>query len=273
MAKRTPKLQFIKVFEDLVSINPIGERLGESVRNDGLGNNIYFSEYTWGDNTVLLVVGYDPSGKISGIFFQPQHALPYDTKGYYLDKTDYKLPFNGVWWVYWGGDTEIENYHIKSPDQRHAYDLVVEKNGRSYKGSGNSDADYYDFGLPVISPANCRVVDVVDGVPDNPPNVLNPKAPAGNHVILSCGHGEYIVMAHFKDHSLVIRRGQVLKTGQLIGQCGNSGNTTEPHLHVQLQDVPTLPHATSLPLYFVHFFRDGEKVRLGQIKQGEYVHN
>jgi len=272
MLKRIPRLKFIKVFENLISANPLGDRLGESIRNDGNGNNIYLAEYTWGDNVILVVVGYDKQYKISGVYFRPQHALPDDPKADYLDHADYRLPFSGVWWVYWGGDTDLQNYHVYSKDQRHAYDLGIAKNNSTHRGTGDSNTDYYCFGQPILSPANGKVIEAVDGVPDNAPRTLNARAAVGNHVILDCGNGEYLVMAHFKDHTLKVHTGQRVTRGEFIAACGNSGATAEPHLHIQLQNVPTIANAISLPLYFEHFVRDGQKVSLGQLQQGEFVH-
>jgi len=272
MQKRTPKLKFVKVFEDLEAKSVVGERYGESVRSDGYGDYIYLAEYQWDANILLVVVGYDKFNKISGIYFRPLYALPDDPKAFYLDKADYRLPFDGVWWVYWGGDNDLQNYHVFSPDQRHAYDIGIVQNDSTHRDPGTSDSDYYCFGKPISSPTNGKVVEAVDGVDDNVPGTHNAKAPAGNHVIINCGQGEYLLMAHFKDHSLKVHAGEIVKRGQLIGDCGNSGNTSEPHLHIQLQDVPTLAHATSLPLYFEHFVKNGEKVRLGQVAQCDYIH-
>jgi murein DD-endopeptidase MepM/ murein hydrolase activator NlpD len=67
---------------------------------------------------------------------------------------------------------------------------------------------------------------------------LNKKQPKGNYVIIDHGNGEYSFLAHLKKGSMVVAVGDSLKSGQFIGLCGNSGNSSEPHLHYHLQNKP-----------------------------------
>jgi len=76
----------------------------------------------------------------------------------------------------------------------------------------------------------------------------------GNHVVIRLETETYLVIAHLKPRSVVVKTGETVAEGQVIGQCGNSGNTSEPHIHIhhQRQD-PILylgDYAEGLPLYF-----------------------
>lgn len=67
---------------------------------------------------------------------------------------------------------------------------------------------------------------------------MNESQPAGNYVILEHSNKEYSLLAHFKQHSIMVNEGDIVKQGQNIGLCGNSGNSSEPHIHFQVMDSP-----------------------------------
>jgi hypothetical protein len=164
-----------------------------------------------------------------------------------------RLPANGPLKVAWGGDTLNVNYHVITPDQRWAYDFLVEP----YLTGSSTLTDYGCFGLPVVAPVSGLVHLAQDGEPDMVPGKSsnNFDSPSGNHVIIKLDEtGTYLVIAHFKQGSLVVKTGQRVEEGQVIGQCGNSGNTSEPHIHIhhQRQDPLQYPvnFAEGLPLYF-----------------------
>ncbi|MFP3989437.1 M23 family metallopeptidase [Streptomyces sp. E11-3] len=83
----------------------------------------------------------------------------------------------------------------------------------------------------------------------------------GNHVVLDLGDGVYAAYAHLRRGSLAVRPGDRVTAGQLVGHCGNSGNTTEPHLHFQLMDSPDVDKARGIPFSWrgVGVPRGGEK--------------
>ncbi|MBC7878744.1 MAG: M23 family metallopeptidase [Anaerolineales bacterium] len=163
-----------------------------------------------------------------------------------------RLPANVPLKVLWGGDKLENNYHAKTPDQRWAYDLGV---APYLTGSSNLE-DYGCYGIPVVAPVDGLVTYAHDGEPDMTPGVLskNFQAPLGNHAVIQLKTGTYLVIAHLKEGSVVIKTGNTVQEGQVIGQCGNSGNTSEPHIHIhhQRQDPVVYPGDLSegLPLYF-----------------------
>ncbi len=179
-------------------------------------------------------------------------------------QVEFRLPLDGPVTVAWGGATMDVNYHVRAPDQRWAYDLLVTKDGRSSSGSGGHLEDYYAFGLPVLAPAAGTVHSILDGKPDQPIGTKwIGKDWAGNHVVLDIAPGEFLFIAHLEAATLTVEPGDRVQAGQELGRVGNSGRTTEPHVHVHLQDTPqlhvgekphTLPTApgTSLPNFFDH---------------------
>lgn len=176
-----------------------------------------------------------------------------------------RLPADEVIRVAWGGDSIKTNYHAAAPDQRWAYDLVIEPN--YFSGSENLE-DYSCYGVSVVAPIAGTVVSAHDGEPDEIPSVVsnNFTAPTGNHVfILIEETNTYLVIAHLKNGSVAVATGDIVEEGQVIGECGNSGNTSEPHIHIhhQRQDptVNPLNFAEGLPLYFRD--HDGQPMPVG----------
>jgi murein DD-endopeptidase MepM/ murein hydrolase activator NlpD len=161
------------------------------------------------------------------------------------------LPFDDEWTVVWGGDTKELNYHIENTAQKNAFDFVIKDNdGRTYKTGGTTNADYYAFGKEIIAPCDGKIVLSVDGIKDNIPGRTNPYFVTGNTVIIKTGNDEYILFAHLKQHSITVREGQDVRQGDIIGYCGNSGNSTEAHLHFHLQNTEDINTATGIKCYF-----------------------
>jgi Na+-translocating ferredoxin:NAD+ oxidoreductase RnfC subunit len=83
-------------------------------------------------------------------------------------------------------------------------------------------------------------------LPDLTPPEMNAKNPEGNHVSLTCdGKEAMIIMAHLQRGSITVKKGDKVKEGQIIGRVGNSGNTSEPHLHIHAER-----DGTGIPLRF-----------------------
>jgi murein DD-endopeptidase MepM/ murein hydrolase activator NlpD len=125
----------------------------------------------------------------------------------------------------------------------------------------------------VRAPADGVVVEAVDGIRDNRPQVEveNRNAPAGNHVLLDLGNGEYALLAHLRRGSVRVREGRRVRAGDLLGRCGNSGNSSEPHLHFHLQDGPRLFAARGLPVVFRGYVADGRRIARGTPVQGQFL--
>jgi peptidase M23-like protein len=185
----------------------------------------------------------------------------------YQTQTALHLPFSGEWYVYWGGRSVAQNKHVVARDQRFAYDFMILAPGRagqSYRGPGENNTDYFCFGLPVYAPAEGSVVRAENDVPDNTPGEMNAKAPLGNCVILDHGAGEFSFFAHFRCGTVVVLSGESVDCGQLLALCGNSGNSSEPHLHYHLQNTPVPFRGDGLPAFFVEYVADGKPLSRGE---------
>lgn len=172
--------------------------------------------------------------------------------------TKMTLPFKDEWFVFWGGTDVKQNYHVAYPNQKYAYDILMVKDGKSYVGNPKNNENYYVFGKDIIAPCDAKVVKVVTGVHDNIPGELNPAQLTGNTVVLETPNKEYLLFAHLKQGSVDVKEGQMVKRGDLLGQCGNSGNTTEAHLHISLQNTIDMNTATGGKLYFDKIIVNGE---------------
>ena len=212
-------------------------------------------------------------GKIAGFAVMP-HVVrePAPSKRLdYVTKASLRLPFDGEWFVGWGGRTVEQNVHALHPQQRFAYDLLIARNGRTHDGDGVRVEDYYCWDAPILAPADGVVVTAIGDVPDQEPGEMDKRNLAGNHVIIDLGDGEYAVMAHFRRGSLRVKPGDAVKRGEEIGRCGNSGNTSEPHLHFHVQSSPRLEEGEGLPAAFVDYVADGAVVARGEPVRGQVV--
>lgn len=190
----------------------------------------------------------DDQDKIIGLWFLP-HTPDIPT----LEKhaTLLRLPFDGRWNVFWGGDTKELNQHHDVPNQRYAFDfLVVDDNGKSHKNEGRRNEDYLAFGRKVLAPADGVATDVIRGVRDNTPGSMNPYSALGNAVIIEHREHEVSILAHFKQDSIRVKKGDKVQRGQVLGLCGNSGNSSEPHVHYHLQNTAIIQDGTGIKCFF-----------------------
>ncbi|WAS90819.1 peptidoglycan DD-metalloendopeptidase family protein [Nannocystis punicea] len=203
-----------------------------------------------------LQVTVDEQGRIAGLLVrEPEAQAPPVARSAPLG-----LPFRGEWLVFWGGDRKELNHHVAHPSQRRAADLViVDAAGKSHKGDGRALSDYYAYGQDILAMADGVVAGVVDGVPDSPIGELNPYMAPGNMVVLRHEGEVYSVYAHLVPGSIKVKPGARVRRGQVLGACGNSGNSSEPHLHVQLQDGPRFEKSWGLEGVFAEAMvtRDG----------------
>jgi|GEM_PF-1875501 len=162
-------------------------------------------------------------------------------------------PFTGRWRSSAGGPLPELNHHADDPAQRYAYDFYV-PNAIGWPGTpwARSNEAFLAYGKDVLAPADGTVVRVVDGQPEGNPPRSSPEAskkPAGNHVVIQIDHA-YVVLAHLKTGSVHVKSGQRVRRGDRIAQCGNSGQSTMPHVHIHIQDKPHVGRGKGVPLVF-----------------------
>ena len=220
---------------------------------------------------IETVFAFDGPGKVSTFFVRP---VAQEAASEFLDyqtQATLRLPFEGEWLVFWGGRTVAQNQHAATKDQRFAYDIMIVRDGASHAGDGARNEDYYCFGQTLVAPAAGTVVEAVGDLPDNVPGQMDKQHLAGNHVVLDLGHGEYALLAHFRQGTLAVKAGDTVAAGAPLGQCGNSGNSSEPHLHFHLQNGPTLFAAAGLPAQFQDYLADGQPVARGEPVKGQRI--
>ncbi len=145
---------------------------------------------------------------------------------------------NGTYYVVHGGNHEQMNYHQAHPAQAYALDIVkLNRFGIRASGFYPKELERYEiFGDEVHSPCNGTVVEVDNSSPDLTPPEANPKQPSGNHVALVCENTDAVLyLAHMKKGSVTVAKGEKVTTGKVLGKVGNSGNTSEPHLHIHAE--------------------------------------
>ena len=123
-----------------------------------------------------------------------------------------------------------------------------------------------------MAPAGGRVVAATDGVPDNSrPGVKDGPAGPGNHIVIDHGGDEFSFLAHFRVNSVAVRSGQIVKAGDVLGACGNSGKSDLPHVHYHLQNSPTYGKGLGLPAPFDGYFAAGRLVQSGEPRRGDLL--
>ncbi|WP_298231802.1 M23 family metallopeptidase [uncultured Azohydromonas sp.] len=152
---------------------------------------------------------------------------------------DLRLPFTGRWFVYQGGDTPNVNHHMSVRAQWFGVDFA-KVGGDSQRElsvpNPTKPQDFYCWNEPVLSPVAGEVHTVVNHLPDNPLGTRDLHNPAGNHLVIATREGRFVFLAHFQRASIGVEKGAQVATGQVLGRCGNSGNTDFPHVHVHVQD-------------------------------------
>ncbi|MBT8289372.1 MAG: peptidoglycan DD-metalloendopeptidase family protein [Muriicola sp.] len=219
------------------------------------GAHVYRTSFERALSNIMISLS-GQNNKINGFYIAPPKPLGIPV----LERNTTKmiLPFREEVFVYWGGTTLEQNYHLAEISQQYAYDLLMVKDGRSYQGDPKINENYFVFGKEIIAPCDARVVLVIDGVPDNEPGTMNPAQLTGNTIVLQTDLNEYILFAHLQEGSLEVEEGEEVRQGNVIARCGNSGNTTEPHLHLSLQNTINMEEATGGKLYFDQIMVNGE---------------
>lgn len=181
-------------------------------------------------------------------------------------------PFRGRWLVQNSPANRVPSHGTHLFGTGYSIDFTpVDGSGRSAPFSLLSafrperPEKFIGFGRPVIAPVAGTVRTVHDGETDHGsfrgfPSIGYAATQAGrvrrgwvglagNHVVLE-SNGVFIALCHLKRGSICVRPGQAVVPGDPVGTCGNSGNSTEPHLHLQAMDSPDPAQAAPVPIVF-----------------------
>ncbi|WP_200411740.1 M23 family metallopeptidase [Virgibacillus salexigens] len=223
------------------------------------------SEYLWrntkGNKGLRGIFAEDHT--IEGLQVMPLTSNK-DTDNQYTENT-YQLPMEGEWLVFWGGTNELVNYHYATVSQRYAYDLVIQQEGTTFKGDPTKNKNYHAFGKKAVAPFDGVIVSSENTIPDNTPTIdTNTEQPLGNHVVIEHENNEYSFIAHLQEGSLMVQEGDEVFSGEVVGLVGNSGNSSEPHIHYHVADNEELQEATSIR---IRLTQDREPIR-GDMTEG-----
>jgi len=162
------------------------------------------------------------------------------------------LPFSGKWSVYQAFDDEWTH----KGDFKYAYDFVIKIDGKTYMDDGRYLENYYAFGQSVLAPISGYVVALRDDLDDNVIGNVDRINNWGNYIIIKSLDGSfYVEISHLMKHSITVKVGDYVEMGQIIGKCGNSGYSPEPHIHIQVQTSPYLG-AKTIPFKFIDYIKD-----------------
>ena len=191
-----------------------------------------------------------------------------------LDQAVLTLPFRGTWRAEMSPARRVPSHGTHLFATTYGIDFVAVQGRRSATTrdwrtvlSTEQPERFLAFGRPILAPAAGRVVSVHEGEADHVARrskfalvryaLTQAKrahggagALAGNHVIIQRDGGGYVVLAHLRAGSIQVEEGERVAVGHELGQCGNSGNSTQPHVHVQVMDSPDPFTARGLPLAF-----------------------
>ena len=149
--------------------------------------------------------------------------------------------------------------------QRFAIDwMKLDEAGRMVKGDASEVENYVDYGAEVLAVADGTVVETLNTLDEQVPGKLPDPATItlenidGNHVVIDLGRGLYAFYAHLQKESVLVKKGERVKRGQVLGKLGNTGNTSAPHLHFHLMDGPSVLGSSGLPYVIDGFGLAGE---------------
>ncbi len=182
------------------------------------------------------------------------------------------LPVKGVYLV--GGNSQRTTI-THAGLNRYCFDFIgatedgaVKKDGTGNLGKSNDE--YTGFGVPVYSPADGVVVDLIDDIPDKlPANDISPDD--GNYICIRGNDGLIYFFVHNRQHSAKVKKGDIIRAGQIIALIGNSGMTTILHLHFAVYNlhfaVYTPDFMVTVPVVFKDYYllkKDGSSVRINE---------
>ncbi|GAA2383752.1 hypothetical protein GCM10010420_02330 [Streptomyces glaucosporus] len=178
-------------------------------------------------------------------------------------------PVAGRWRALNGPADGAPSHGTRAYGQAYAIDITADPEDRPGPAFGwwppvRRNGDFPAFGEPVLAVADATVVRVRDGRRDHLSRNSWPALPLffaeafvrdaagpafllGNHLVLDLGDGTYALYAHLMRGSLTVREGERVRAGQTVARVGNTGNSTEPHLHFQLMSTADPFTARGLP--------------------------
>jgi murein DD-endopeptidase len=221
---------------------------------------------------VPATIGHRISAKIGDY----PEALSVDTQPQTVErKPVMKIapPLNGADWLAGNGpsNTSLHRRALIAVNgrawisQRFAIDWVeLYPNGKTYHDDPSDNKNYRAYGTEIHAVASGTVTEIKDGLPQNTPGAKSLAVPitletiGGNHVIVDIGDGLFAFYAHMQPGSLRVKVGDHVEVGQVLGLVGNTGNSSEPHLHFDICNASSELACEGIPYAFVSFEVQGK---------------
>lgn len=169
------------------------------------------------------------------LFFIYLNVIYFVSNIYDVETINLTNPFkSGNYIIMQGGSNEINFFHRQSKFATYSFDVVRlnEFGNRAYGVAPENLNDYTIFGTDLYSPCEGTVIGVINDIEDNRPGNLNTSWKAGNFVLIK-SEGITVMLAHLQKGSIVVDKDDKVTYGSYIGKIGNSGNSREPHLHIE----------------------------------------
>ncbi|MFF4505463.1 M23 family metallopeptidase [Streptomyces sp. NPDC001401] len=219
--------------------------------------------WTWLPLGLWVLIGFGVNRRAAGV---QEHPVTVSD----AEAVEVAAPVTGRWRALNSPASRVPSHGTRAYGQTYAIDIVAEPAEGGRPGFGwwplvrRSEA-FPAFGADLLAVADATVVRADDRQRDHLSRTSwlalvyfftveavvrslgGARRVIGNHVVLDLGDGTYALYAHLKRGSLAVRPGDRVRTGQLLGRCGNSGNSTEPHVHFQLMDSADLNCAHGTP--------------------------
>lgn len=193
----------------------------------------------------LILLYFKPGAPEENYYFHKNRVARFER--YKFVNVD--LPFHGEWMV----SQAIDGKHTHKDNWRYAFDfVVVDDEKKMFRGEGHALKQYYSYGSPVLTPLKGKVAKVIDDIDDNEIGEFNLEQNWGNTVIIDHGSNLFSSISHLQKNSIKVEEGDELENGDVIGACGNSGRSPEPHIHLQFQLSDKLG-ANTLKFPFGHY--------------------
>lgn len=194
-----------------------------------------------------------------------------------MSKNKYRLPFNGKWYVEYGGIKKEDSHSWDILTQRYAYDIEIRNNNNPYHDDYKKIENYYSYLEDIICPYDGWVISVENSyintrILENRPVINDINDPCGNHIIIKHPHNEYSFLCHFEKNSILVHEGELVKEGQVLGKVGNSGNTQGPHIHFHIQNTPDIINGKGIKITFKNTINEKNK-NIKHLKHGMIVEN
>jgi hypothetical protein len=219
----------------------------------------------------------------------------------YQNKTELILPLRGKIFVWEGHDSyahhlrvplsnpKVQALGVTANSNAFASDFIyLDEHGREYHDDPRKLDNWYSYGQPIYAPGAGVVLAAANDIPENwfedaaATRIGHPKLPPGkdpkdigNFVLIDHQDGEYSLLVHMKPGSVVVKAGDHVQPGKLVGRIGFAGDSIFPHLHYSLMDGPEVFKAWGLPTYFFHFRRvvgaSSMEVNQGPVDSGDFL--